>query len=53
MSENKQKQQLERQQVEAKILGASEHSITPDQLSKAANIVINTLQEAGYAVWWN
>jgi len=51
MSENKQKQQLERQQVEAKILGASEHSITPDQLSKAANIVINTLQEAGYEAY--
>ena len=34
--------------MEAKILGASEHSITPDQLSKAANIVVNTLQEAGY-----
>lgn len=48
MSEKKLNQQLEKQPVEAKILGASEYSITPDQLSKAANIVINTLQEAGY-----
>jgi poly(A) polymerase len=48
MSEKKLNKQLEKQPVEAKILGASEYSITPDQLSKAANIVINTLQEAGY-----
>ena len=48
MSEKKLNQQLEKQLVEAKILDASEYSITPDQLSKAANIVINTLQEAGY-----